>query len=78
MFVTFIEFSHRPYKIPAEGIWLYLMYAPSIAICLYVIVSSGIMELVVAGILLAVGALILYGVHVAKEQSPDIFTGACF
>jgi hypothetical protein len=51
------------------------MYTPAVAICLYVVFSAKFMDLIVSGILIGVGAAILYGVHVAQQQAPDLFTG---
>mmetsp|Transcript_32240 Transcript_32240/g.81190 ORF Transcript_32240/g.81190 Transcript_32240/m.81190 type:complete len:487 (+) Transcript_32240:31-1491(+) len=65
----------RPYVIPVNTFWLCCMFAPSSLLCLYVIVTSTTMQLLIAAVLFAVGAVVLYGVSDARKAHPEWFEG---
>eukprot|EP00281_Chroomonas_sp_CCMP1168_P031931 CAMPEP_0206245394 /NCGR_PEP_ID=MMETSP0047_2-20121206/18673_1 /ASSEMBLY_ACC=CAM_ASM_000192 /TAXON_ID=195065 /ORGANISM="Chroomonas mesostigmatica_cf, Strain CCMP1168" /LENGTH=480 /DNA_ID=CAMNT_0053670689 /DNA_START=86 /DNA_END=1529 /DNA_ORIENTATION=- len=65
----------RPYRIPADGVLLWLVFLPSIILSIYVVVTSGVVELLVAAVLIGIGAVTIYLVSLAQQQAPTIFAG---
>uniref|UniRef100_A0A6T8PQQ6 Amino acid permease/ SLC12A domain-containing protein n=2 Tax=Hemiselmis andersenii TaxID=464988 RepID=A0A6T8PQQ6_HEMAN len=65
----------RPFFIPVNTFWLCCIFTPSVLLCLYVIATSTTMQLLIAAVLFAAGALVLYGVSDARKAHPEWFEG---
>jgi amino acid transporter len=61
------------WKIPLDVTGLAAMFTPTILICLYVIFSASLKDLIVAVVILAVCILLLLGGYLLKGSNPGLF-----
>jgi amino acid transporter len=66
----------RPYRIPAEGLWLYLLFVPSIIVSLFGVFYASFSVLLLSFALLVAGVLIILLLGRLRQTNPDWFEEA--
>jgi amino acid transporter len=65
----------RPYRIPCDGVLLYLFFAPSVAIVFFGFAMAEFRDLLVTAIFIIVGLVLVQVVDYCRRRRPDWFTG---
>ena len=63
----------RPFRIPAEGVWLYLLYLPCVVVCLFGVFWAAWSVLFLSMGLLVVGVLLVFLLEFVRDNNPEWF-----